>query len=65
MFAPLKDALNGPHQATEGQTKQVLQLRRIHHRHDVHVIVQIVAHAGQVVQGGNAVLQQVRVGANT
>ena len=39
-------------------------MRRVVQQHHVGVVVQVLAHAGQIVHHGNAVLLQLRAGAN-
>ena len=63
-LAPLKNALEHAQHAARRDTKQVLAAGCIHHLHHVNVVMQMLAHARQVVDRRNLLRQQVLARAN-
>ena len=59
---PFQDAVQGPPSAAERQPEEVFQVRRIDHLHHVNVVMQMLPHAGQMVDHVDAMLLQVRAG---
>ena len=65
LFAPLKNRLDDLPRAAHRNAHRVLPPRRAVNQVGGDVVLQVLAHTGQVVQHGNAVLLQVRFGADT
>jgi len=59
VLAPFDDAAQRLRHARQREAEQVLELRGVQHLHHVGVVMQVLAHAGQVVQHRDAVLLQV------
>ena len=64
LLAPFQNALERAQQPAGRDAKQILEVRRVHHLHHVHMVVQILAHAGQVVQHRDTKLLQMRARPN-
>jgi len=63
-IAPLPHAAQDVDGAGQRQAEQIGGARRVHDLHHVQVVVQVLAHAGQVVHGGDAVPLQLRARAD-
>ena len=62
--APVHHTARNAHRRLGRHAEQVLEVRRVVQQHHVGVVVQVLAHARQIVHHGNAVLLQLRARAN-